>query len=305
MGGVLAVAPFAGAQSQSQTGVGQQGQTQTESQTGYGQTQQTQMEGEAPRVKQSRAAAKMLDHTAKARQAIQSKNQRQAVSHVNEALEAAGKIQTTAGIIPIYTELEQVSIIGPLQAARTQGQAASEAAREAEPGTTTEQQPPATGEAERGVVVREVEGGFTRVAVDMSQARTHLDAAKTALQSNDMAQADKALQAVQTSVSMVTVDADMPLVKARQNLALAMWQVKQGQASNAQAPLREAASALDSYRQMPGAAHSSEAAQLSKDIQNFVSTMQQQSQTQTTDHIQQWWNRVADWTTSQAGQQQR
>ncbi len=311
MGGVLAVAPFAGSQSPSQTGAGQYGQTQTESQSGasqqYGQTQQQgPMEGETPRVKQSHAAASMLEHTAEARQAIQNKNQRQAISHVNQALDAAGKIQTTAGMIPIYTEFERVSVIGPIQAARAETQGAAEAARQA-PETAMPQQPPA-GMAQRGMTVREVEGGFTSVAVDMSQARAHLDAAKTALQNNDLVQADRALQAVQNSVDTVSVESDMPLVKARQNLALALTQAKQGQVSNAQAPLREAASALDNYRQLPAAAHSTEAAQLSRDIQNFVSTIDQKTQDQASDQIQQWWNRLADWTSApstQGGRQQQ
>ena len=296
MGGVLAVAPFAGAQSQSQTGADQQGQTQTESQTGaQPQYVETQIAGETPRTQQSRAAAKMLEHTAHARQAIRSKSRQRAMTHVNEALQAAGKIQTTAKMIPIYTEFEEVSVIGPLQASRTQTQAPTEASREA-----AEQ--PAASAQRSGEVVRDVEGDFTSVAVDMSQARRHLDAAKTALQSDDLAQADRALQAVQNSVSMESVEADLPLVKARQNLAMALMQARQGQVSNAQAPLREAVNALESYRQMPGAAHTTEAAQLSKDINNFVSTMQQKTQTQTTDQIQQWWNQVADWTSSQSTQ---
>jgi hypothetical protein len=296
MGGVLGVAPFAGAQEQSQTGADQQGQTQTEIQTvaqqQYGQMQQGQMQGETPRVQQSRPAASMLEHTAEARQAILNKNQRQAISHVNQALDAAGKIQTTAGVIPVYTEFERVSVIGPLQAARTP-QGATEAARQA-PETT---QPPSA-----GMTVREVEGGFTSVAVDMSQARTQLDAAKTALQSNDLVQADRALAAVQNSVAMVSVESDLPLVKARQNLGLALAQAKQGQLSNAQAPLKEAVSALDDYRQLPGAEHSTEAAQLSREINTFISTMPLKTQTQATGQIQQWWNRVADWTTPKSAQ---
>ncbi len=302
MGGVLAVAPFAGAQSQSQTGASQQGQTQTESQTGaQPQYVETQIQGETPRTQQSRAAAKMLEHTAQARQAIQSKNRQRAMTHVNEALQASRNIQTTAGVVPIYTEFEEVSVIGPLQASRAQTQAPTEASREAA-------EHPATTAGRPGEVVRDVEGGFTSVEVDMSQARTHLGAAKTALQSNDLTQADKALRAVQNSVSMESVEANLPLVKARQNLALALTQCRQGQISNAQAPLREAVSALDNYQQLPGAAHSTEAAQLSKDINDFVSTMQQKTQAQTTDQIQQWWNRVADWTSpqsTQGGQPQR
>jgi hypothetical protein len=313
MGGVLVVAPFAKAQSQS--GAGQQSQTQTEGQTGHhGQmsgsqsqtgAQQQQYEtmemsvGETPRTKQSRAAAKMLEHTAQARQSIKNKNRQQAMTHVNQALESAGKIQTTARVVPIFTEFEETSVIGPIQAARAETQPATEAAREAEP------EQPAAGAAGRGTAVREVEGGFTSIAVDMSEARTHLDAAKTALQSGDMAQADRSLLAVQNSVDMVSVESDMPLVKARQNLALALNQAKQGQMSNAQAPLTEAANALNEYRQLPGAEHSSEAAQLSKDIQNFMSVMDQKSQTQASEQIQQWWNRVADWTGREGGQQQR
>jgi hypothetical protein len=200
-------------------------------------------------------------------------------------------------VIPIYTEFEEVSVIAPLQAARVEAQGAGEAAREAPPEPGTTQPPPAAGPA-----VPDVEGRFSSVAADMNQARTHLDAAKTALQNNDLASADKALQAVQTSVSMETVEGDLPLVKARQNLALALTQAKQGQLSNAQAPLRAAASALDNYRQLPGAAHSTEAAQLSRDIQNFTSTMGQKSPDQVSTQIQQWWNRLADWTSSQSSQ---
>lgn len=260
MGGLLAAAPLAMAQSQSQT--------------------------ETPKVRQSRAAAKMLEETAHARQAIKDKNQQMAMTHVNQALEAAGKIQTTAGMIPIYTELDETSVIGPLQAARG---SASREAPEPDTAAREERQP-------AGMAVRDVEGGFTSVAVDMSEARTHLDAAKTALQNNDLSQADTALQAVQSGVSMTTMEGDLPLVKARQNLAMALTQAKQGRMSGAEAPLKAAADALDSYRQMPSAAHSTEAAQLSRDIQNFVSTIGQKTGPQASDQIQQWWNRVADWT---------
>ena len=291
MGGLLAAAPFAMAQSQSQTGAGQYGQTQTQDPAGARQ-QYGQMQGETPKVQQSHAAAKMLEETAHARQAIKDKNQQMAVTHVNQALEAAGKIQTTAGMIPIYTELEQTSVIGPLQAARgAQTPESTTASREAPaPATAAREQKPG------GMAVRDVEGGFTSINVDMSEARTHLDAAKTALQDNNLSQADTALQAVQSGVSMMTVEADLPLVKARQNLAMALTHVKQGRMSGAQAPLKAAADALDSYRQMPSAAHSTEAAQLSRDIHDFVSTMKEKTQSQASDQIQQWWNHVADWT---------
>lgn len=320
MGGLLAAAPFAMAQTESQTGAGQYGQTQpqgeqtsqpsqTQQSRQYGQTQQEEESQYPPRVQQSRAAASMLHHTDMARQAIRERNQQKAKTHIDQALEAAGKIQTTAETIPIYTEFEQVSVIEPLQAARTEREGESTASREA-PQTQTQtqsaerQQQPST-QQPSGAVVEDVEGGFTSVAVDMSQARTHLDAAKTALRNNDMMGADRALQAVQTSVSMTTAQADMPLVKARQNLALALTQVRENQASAAQAPLKEAIDALESYRQMPSAKHSTEAAQLSRDIQNYVGTMQQKSQSATAEQIQQWWNMVANWTgTEQSGQPQ-
>ena len=63
----------------------------------------------------------MIDNTNQARTAIKNHNKQAALKHVKSALSDAKKIDNAspnAQIVPIYSEIERVSIFGPVEAAR-------------------------------------------------------------------------------------------------------------------------------------------------------------------------------------------
>lgn len=320
--GALACAPFAVAQTQEQT--------ESQSSTGMSQSQSGQSGAiqQSPRVQRSRAAAGMLNYVQQARQDIAQHNRQAAMNQVNQAIQdlnqaesmqASGATTASANIVPIYQELEQTSVIGPLEAAR--GSSARQGAAERSGQTGTEQNTMAeatqgqstesqsTGMAERSgtaPVVKSVEGGYTAVAVDLKMAKDHLLAAKTALQNNQTAQADSALAAVQSGVMLVSVQRDLPLVRARENLALAQQMAQNGNVSAASAPLQAAVNSLEEYQRMnQGTSQNlSQIAQLQQQISSYSSSIQQQDPSQASATIGNWWNEVSDITDRMLAQNQ-
>lgn len=79
-----------------------------------------------------------------------------------------------------------------------------------------------------GTSVESAAGQYTVVRVDVPMAENHLQAALQALNESDLRTANANLAAVQKGVTMVMVAADLPLLRARQNLALASAAVKSG-----------------------------------------------------------------------------
>jgi hypothetical protein len=236
-------------------------------------------------------AAEMLLDTHQARQAIANGSYQSALRQIDEALGSArqacslASMQGLRNMVPIYTEYTQASIIGPFQTARAQRQDAGgvQAA------------------GVQGPVVQEVEAEFTRVAVDLPVAVQHLEAARTALLNNNPRAADSALSAAEGAVIMVRVERDLPLVKARQNLALAKGMIRLGDFQSARAPLNEAVNALGTY----SGPHTAEAEQLQRQIAFSLSDNFGQNRQAAVNRIDQWWNELANYTTSESTQRQQ
>ncbi len=223
----------------------------------------------------SNEAVAVLSCTQQARSAIANGNRQAAIGQIDQGLQEARQarnIASTQGqgnVIPIFTEYAQTSVIGPIASARTAG------------GT----------QAAGAPAVQSVMGQYTAVAVNVPMAEQQLQAARTALLNNDMAAADSALKAVGDGVIMVRVESDMPLVQARQNLALARGMINQGNLQAAHAPLREAANALGQY----SGTHAQGAQRLQLQVASLANNLPANQQTAAT-QIDTWWNELADWT---------
>jgi hypothetical protein len=250
------------------------------------------------KIDRSRMAARLLDETNRARTAIANNNKQSAMTAVDKALNYAKQLQNNASgsananWIPLYTEWDEAAVIAPVEAQQkksghlqkpmnNQGQNGQSADRQA---STTEER----------AAVRDVEAGFTAVGLDTKMAADHLSAAKTALQNSNMQAADNSLAAVQDGVSMVSVDSDMPLVKVRENLALASDEAQRGRYKEASAALTAAANGLNEYGRT-GAAKNAQAKQLSSQISSYVSTMAN-DHANADSKIRDWWNEVSSWT---------
>jgi hypothetical protein len=249
-------------------------------------------------IGRSRSAVRVLADTNEARTAIAQGNKARATQCVDDALSALGQIQGAS--IPIYTEFSQVAILGPIQ----------EQQRRSHGGSANNNRPGATGEASRQAenqpgtsaqtggkapAVKEVAQEFTAVTLDANMAKDHLQAARTALNNGDTKQADTALAAVQDGVGLVSVEADRPLLRARENLMLARTLAQQGHYDQVSAPLRAAADALDTYRTV-NQAHGSDAGNLSQQIRSYASSFSSANHSDAAQKIEQWWDQTRSWT---------
>lgn len=271
--------------------------------------------GARSKIDRSRLAARMLNATNRARDDIRNNNRQQAIAEVDRALDCARQLQqnngsqtASANMVPIYTEWDQESVIAPIASRRhnmrgqsQQGQSQMAMNRNSHTGSANRE----ANTPEEWAAVRDVEAGFTSVAVDAKMAEDHLAAAKTALQNSKTQVADSALAAVQDGVVMVSFDSDMPLLKARENLALASDEAQHGNYREASAALQAASSGLKEYANNYAGTKANDAKQLSQQISSYASRISS-DHANANGQIQDWWNQVTAWTKpANSGQSQR
>lgn len=278
-------------------------------------------------IQRSDEAAQILADTNEARSAISQQDTAKAQRCVAAALNEADRIQrsgssqnaSASGIVPIYTEFGEVALLGPIQqqqrrsgrsassSSRSKGYAARSATSGSHTGEASRQSSDSNSATKSGnsanpnqnagvTTVEDVTQGFTSVTLDVNMAKDHLQAAKTALDNGDPNKADSALAAVQDSVDLVSVAGDRPLLRARQNLALARTYAREGKYDQINAPLRAAAQALDNYQSM-GSNHASDAAQLSQQIRSYAANVGSNS-SDAVQKIEQWSEETHNWTST-------
>lgn len=221
-------------------------------------------------------AGKMLDYTNRARSAIKDNNQQLALQDVNKAESYLQQVESRAHgstMIPVYQEFVSVAILSPVRAEQSK----------------------------KHSVVHQVAGDYTSVVVNTTVAKNNLAAAKTALQNQNLKTADDALADVQEGVQIESSEADMPVVKARENLILARSNAREGKYGEAQAALQAASKALGSYAQENGP-HATAARNLQEQIDNSDKNLQA-NHSDLLANINKWWNTTADWTPYKSAQQ--
>ena len=127
---------------------------------------------------------------------------------------------------------------------------------------------------------------YTSVSLDTGMAKQRLNGAKTAMENGNLQEADNALAAIQEGVELTTVTSEMPLLKGRQNLALAKSMAQQGRP--AKRMLQAVSDALAEYEVRHSALHANEAANLRQEIDTSTGPV-------SADKIDRWWNQVAGW----------
>lgn len=274
----------------------------------------------------SASAALLLTHVDAARKAVGKEDRKAALTQIDKALKLSRIIaqsapryvvtttirsgdlkyqdreQVRGTLVPIYDELRQVSVLGPVEAAKRQS------ARVAQPGTA----------------ITDIDLQRTRVLLSTEAAQAHLGAARAALAGKGEAKgearwedADAALSAVQSGVIFEFVETSLPLLKASQNLALARARLsgKGADLADARAALIEAADALDSFAETATGTTAEEAGQMVIAIRALADDLESnavqgkgkrrgQGQAmiartgQQTGQIDRWWNKVSDWRAS-------
>lgn len=246
----------------------------------------------------SLAAAEILKHVNAARADIGRKDLKAAGAHVDQGLVLvrivnetvpAFQVETTikAGqlsyvdkedsklpIVPVYNELQRLSVMAPVEAAKKDAQ--KDAGKSGVP------------------VAVDVELIHTRADLNVELAREGLQAAKDNLQKDDAKAADSALAAVQTGVIFGYTRMDLPLEKVRENLMLAKNLVDAGKTKEAKIALGVAGDALAEYEKGAGANRANESKALRGEIQKLSQGIENGAQG-ASDQIMGWWDKVRGW----------
>jgi hypothetical protein len=250
----------------------------------------------------SLAAGRILRHTYLARQALTEEDGKKAAQEVAQGLILvqiiesaqpkytvtaeikAGKLSYSADevvtppLVPIYDEVGEVELVGPLAAARREQTSRSDATD----------------------VVDDVDAEQTSVFLNLAFAKAGLTQAKKALAEGDLKAADRGLALVQQSVRFEVDLLDVPLATVRENLHLAHSRAQIGDLKDARTSLDAASAALERYAKIAEDKRSAEVEQLRGEIHtlsnDIASGKQEASATaKVEDEILSLWDRVHQW----------
>lgn len=223
------------------------------------------------RANRSTWASHILISTNAARQAIARKDRAAAEGAVQEALGFADKLGAS-GTAAIYSELSRVSVVGPVATGKEKSNSPAPDA------------------------IKALSGGYTRISLDVGLAHAQLNAAKADLSRGDLQKADGDLRAIEGGVVLQSVSANLPLVRARENLALAKASVQAGRPADAKAQVLAAERALNAYtRSSPAWTHAPAANALVTQMGSAVSSVDS-AHALSTAQLDGWWSEVAAWT---------
>ena len=220
-------------------------------------------------------ASQLLQDARTARSALMNDDVATANHDIDEALAARskmldlGRADGSATIVPIFSDLEDTAVVSP--------------------GGTVKPAAAATGLTP--VTVRSNDAQYTYVAIDLNKALARLDAARTALHNKNTQAAEDSLAAVGTDLIATTDATDVPLLTAREDLALAQQALQAKELTAASTDLHQASTSLKAYDR-PG--HSADAQRLANDIQTTM-PLTVQSAPSTSAKIDAWWSSVKGW----------
>lgn len=246
----------------------------------------------------SQAGGRLLKHVHQARLAIKRKDEKQAVDHVEKALQlaqiienAAPHYEVTASIksgnisyhdsdqvkqllVPIYAELDEVAYsLAPVKKAK----------KEAAPAQSETPSP-----------VGDLDLQYTSVLLDVGEARISLENSLAALKRNDPEQADKGLATILEDVIFEYDELDLPLVKTRWLLMEALRQGTDKDYKAAKESLERAASALESYTGKIGEDVSKKARGLAEEIKAWSGKLEERKDG-FPEAITGFWHKVVNW----------
>ncbi len=195
-------------------------------------------------------------------------------------------------IIPIYDELENVSVMSPVFAAKKH---------------EAEKQGVSSGEGPLGIGVDE-EMLQTKVSLDIGLAKSQLLKAQKAVKGKQIKIADRHLERLETDVIFSYAQEDRPLLTVRANLILAKKALLSSRYKEAQAALDQAHSALEEYAKSANPSRLSAVNKLEDKIKALDDQIKEEEGKKVNSpkdvppalsaaphHLDHWWNKVRGW----------
>jgi len=253
----------------------------------------------------SNDVATVLQDTQHARRALWHQNKQQAMTDVDNALHAVKQLNqasNNAWFVPLYTELGEYSAIGPFNTPTTVSHNPNGQNWNSNSGNSANNQQNQNQQEMNNLAAKRVVGQYTSICLDTRAAESNLRAAKDALNSGNLSEAKSDLSAVQNSVMAETVESDMPLLRARENLIIARMAARQGNFAQVHTSLQAAARALNTYEQQ-GGQHATEAQHLQSKITQYDQNLAQ-NHSNASARIQAFWNKTTNLVTPAQDQNQ-
>ncbi len=252
------------------------------------------------------AAGRVLKHVDQARQALAKQDKPMALAQIEKGLSLVTIIEQTippvhvtatinAGtlhyqdedqvkrlVVPIYQELDSVSIVEPVVAAK---KAAASKDNTPTHKTTAREK------------VEELEENYTSVTLNVEEAKAHLVNAKEALTKGRFDAAAKDLSTIQAGVTLVYAVESRPLAQVREDLVLAQMYLDDQRFKQAEQALKDAGELVSRYEKA-GGRHQDEARALRDEMADLGKELAQEKQgsmEKVKEKLMGWWDRVRSW----------
>jgi hypothetical protein len=224
----------------------------------------------------TKLAAQIISEASAAHRALASGNVRTGDLDIGDALAARTSLAARARaaglpmIVPIYAELDDTTVLtDAVKGAAAKG-------------------------AKMPTTVRANAAQLTYLAIDLNKAKSHLDAAKTAVAERNDRAAEDSLAAVGSDLVAGTVITDLPLLTAREDLSRAQRELSAGDRPAAMTDLHQASLSLAAYTTGD---HVKDARVLAAEIDS--NAMHGQSAPSSIgSKIERWWSSVTGWVES-------
>jgi len=219
----------------------------------------------------------LLARTEVARQALAHRDTTAALDQIAQAIAAADQIRAASKSSeePLRVELSRdVDAISTIVPAKPRGSA---------------------DRLKKNSSVSQVSGTYNATVLNVSSARNHLVAAQTALNNGDLDAAATDLASVEGDKSFTSYNGEMPLMQARDNLALALARVRDTKYKDAILALKSASRAIDRYaHQEPRPKHAQRASTVAIQLNAFADRIEKDHE-DAADRIAGWMAQVNDW----------
>jgi len=222
--------------------------------------------------------SQLLQDADHADQALQKNDDNAANKDIDDAMTVRSKLAQqskadgTSMVVPLYADLDDTEYLSTVGKKTTNRTTSADAAN--------------SKSTPLPITVNSNVGQVTYLAVDLDKTNSRLNAAKIAIRNKNDQAAEDSLAAIGSNLVAVSVSTDLPLLTAREDLALARTALNAKNNQAATADLHEASQALAAYA--ASGPHAQDAKKLSAEIDATPSSASRQN-------VDSWWERVKDW----------
>jgi hypothetical protein len=233
----------------------------------------------------TQSASHLIQDADRADQALQKNDVSAANRDIDDALALRTKLAQEAKAdgssmtVPLYADLDDTEYLS------TVGNKSNSTGTQSATATSAKGAP-------QSMTVQSNMGQITYLAIDLDKTNSRLNAAKIALRNKNYQASEDTLASIGSNVIAVSVSTDLPLLTAREDLALARTALSAKNNQAASADLHRASQALTAYT--ASGPRAAEAKKLSAEIDSIAGSTTTPSATlpQTVDS---WWQQVKEW----------